>query len=112
MRRASFTIAAALALAGCAMPLLAPQQHGAPAFRDPALTMNAARDAIAPGTSTKAEVQARLGPAEVVRFDTGWEVWAYRDKKGREPAAWPELVILFSPDGVAQKVRVRPGGRG
>jgi hypothetical protein len=105
VRRASLAVAASLALAGCA--LLAPPQ-AAPPFRDPAVSMTAAREAIALGTSTKADIQARLGPAEVVRFDSGWEVWAYRDKRAREPAAWSELVVLFSPSGLAQKVRVRP----
>lgn len=110
MRRASLAaaMAASLALAGCAIPMFGPEP-ARPAFRDPQVSMAAAQQAIVVGTSTKADVQARLGPAEVVRFDTGWEVWAWRDKRGREPAAWSELVVLFSPDGVAQKVRLRPG---
>lgn len=108
MRRASraFAVATSLALAGCAMPLLAPEQ-GKSAFRDPQLSMSAAQQAVVIGTSTRGDLQARLGPAQVVRFDTGWEVWAYRDKRGRDPAAWRELVILFAPSGVAQKVRLR-----
>jgi hypothetical protein len=70
---------------------------------------------------TRAEVMAALGPATVVRFDSGYEVWVYRfvepaarrqGRRGDAPAAGDdassELVMLFAPAGVVTKVRVRP----
>jgi hypothetical protein len=53
-------------------------------------------------------VRTALGPAESVRFDSGHEVWVYRAKNVRTPSASPELVILFSPQGVVKKLRARP----
>ena len=63
-----------------------------------------------------------LGPASIVRFDSGYEVWVYRlardgpartrpehaeaDDATREPRG--EFVILFAPSGLAIKVRLRP----
>ena len=73
--------------------------------------------------STKAAVTATLGPASVVRFDSGYEVWAYRfvtaaageKSSGKAPvaptetqSALSELVLLFNPSGVVDKVRIRP----
>ena len=76
--------------------------------------------------NTRGEVLAALGPATVIRFDSGYEVWVYRfvepaaRKRPREPAAASgrqgepdrarrpsELVMLFTPAGVVAKVRVR-----
>ena len=75
-----------------------------------------ARDSIALGKSTRADVAAALGKAKTVRFDTGFEVWAYRfvdpakaRKLGKdEPVPESELVVLFDRSGVAAKVRVGP----
>ena len=62
------------------------------------------------GSSTRADVVARLGTAIVIPFDSGYEVWVYRwrgpDMTGRSAT---ELVVLFDPSGVAMKVRMRPG---
>ena len=70
----------------------------------------AAMNMVALGKSTKADVVAALGPAIVVSFDSGYEVWVYRwrgsDKTTR---AATELVVLFDPSGLATKARVRPG---
>jgi len=74
------------------------------------------RQSISLGKSTKADVQAALGKAKTVRFDTGFEVWAYRfidQAKARklrndEPVPESELVVLFDPQGVATKVRLGP----
>lgn len=75
------------------------------------------------------EVVATLGPATVIRFDSGYEIWVYRfvepaaPKRMREPAGATasqeratrrdrrpsELVMLFTPSGVVSKVRVRAG---
>jgi hypothetical protein len=43
---------------------------------------------------TKAEVGKALGDARVVDFASGYEIWAY-----------PDLVVLFGPDGRARKAR-------
>jgi hypothetical protein len=101
-------LAAQLALGGCAGPQR--QEHAAPTFRDPELSVQAARDRLIPGQSRQAEVLATLGPATVVRFASGYQVWVYRsrpDRRKAEAEAVPELVILFSLAGVVQKARVR-----
>ena len=70
--------------------------------------MQSASDSITAGKSTKADVMAALGAATVISFDSGYEVWVYR-AKSREPAeAKAEFVILFGPDGVVRKTRLRP----
>ncbi len=114
MRRAEWLVAAAsLALCGCASldSLFDDGGGGAaapPAFRNPSLNAQTAAATVVPGQSTKAQVAALLGPAESFRFDSGYEVWAWRGKPAKAAASQPEVVVLFSPDGVAQKVRVRP----
>ena len=104
---------ACLALAGCAASPGFEQDMRdgtAPPFRDPAMSMQAAGNIVATGTATKAGVRAALGPATVVGFDSGNEVWVYREKNPREPskASKAEFVILFAPDGTVKKTRVRP----
>lgn len=71
-----------------------------------------AAEGIEPGESTKAEVQAQLGPAKVIGFDSGYEVWVYRTRSGDEdaenspePVMLTEKVVLFAPSGVVQKSR-------
>lgn len=65
---------------------------------------------VALGQSRKAEVAAALGPAIVISFDSGYEVWVYRwPGADRTPRAATELVLLFDPAGVLTKARVRPG---
>ena len=103
--------ACCLWLAGCAGPfgLFRSGAQTTPAFRDATLSLQDASGSVVPGTSTKAEVLARLGSATVVRFDSAYEVWVYAAKSADgEPARSGELVILFAPDGVVKKVRVRP----
>lgn len=95
--------AIALLLAGCA-GFNAP---AAPPFRDPALSMASAQALLVPGQSTRSDVAAALGPATVVRFDSGFEVWAYRTAAQGAAASRAELVLLFGPDGVLRKVRNR-----
>ena len=98
----------ALVLAGCAGPSMLSRPEG-PMFRDPALAPHAAADAIAPGRSTREEVAARLGEADRVTFDNGYEVWVYRSHPVRQGQA--ELVLLFGPDGVVKKLRVKEAQR-
>ena len=73
------------------------------------MSMQSASDSITAGKSSKADVMAALGPATVINFDSGYEVWVYR-AKSREPAeAKAEFVILFGTDRVVKKTRLRPG---
>ena len=108
MRRADLVLAivSALLLAGCA-GLSSLSQSERPMFREAALAPQAAGATIEVGRSTRAEVAARLGDADRLRFDNGYEVWVYRAHPVRSDQ--PELVLLFTPDGVVKKVRLRPG---
>ena len=47
------------------------------------------------------DVQAAFGDAKVLRFDGGYELWAYETARS-------EFVLLFSPAGVVTKARLRP----
>ena len=72
------------------------------------MSMQNASDTVAVGKTSKADVLAALGPATVINFYSGFEVWLYR-AKSREPAeAKAEFVILFAPDGMVRKTRLRP----
>ena len=87
-------------LASCATQ---PPPKPAPA---PSLAERSASLAI--GKSTKSDVRAALGEGTVVNFDSGYEVWVYRQpavEKPPRPAA--ELVLLFEPSGILSKTRVR-----
>ena len=95
-------------LAACAGPGLFGGENDAPPFSNPLMSMQDAGDSITIGKSSKADVMAAMGAATAITFDSGYEVWVYR-VKSREPAeAKAEFVILFSPDGVAKKTRLRP----
>lgn len=60
------------------------------------------------GKSTKADVRAALGEAIVVDFDSGYEVWVYRERpRENAPSPGTELVLLFDPSGVLTKTRIR-----
>ena len=62
------------------------------------------------GKSTRSDVVAQLGPAIVIPFDSGYEVWVYRWRgSDMTTRSATELVVLFDPSGVAMKARVRPG---
>ena len=106
--RTSLLLACCLGLAACAVPGGRGADDLQPPFRDKALTMQSAQGMVIPGTSSKADVTAALGPATVVRFDSGYEVWVYREKPARSPAPGAEFVILFAPSGIVQKTRMRP----
>ena len=100
----------ALWLTGCANVFRTPTPERPP-FRDANLSMQAASDTIKLGKTTQADVLTTLGPATVVKFDSGFEVWVYRGHTPR-PAdaekAPAEFVILFTPQGIASKMRLRP----
>lgn len=84
----------------------------APLFVNKSLSAEQAISGLIPGQTTQADVLAALGPATVIRFDSGYEVWAYRSRQGRtrdeKRDRHPEVVMLFSPIGVLEKSRVRP----
>ena len=63
----------------------------------------------AEGATRKAEVRAALGEAVAIDFDSGYEVWVYRDRlpDPSPPPASSELVLLFSPSGLLAKSRIR-----
>jgi hypothetical protein len=65
-------------------------------------SVHAAKDALALGKSTKGEVRAALGKATVIDFESGYEVWVYKEKPSQK-----ELVLLFQPTGTLAKARVR-----
>jgi hypothetical protein len=50
---------------------------------------------------TRDDVRAAFGNAKALRFDSGYELWAYETAKS-------EFVVLFSPAGVVTKARLRP----
>jgi hypothetical protein len=96
------------ALAGCAGVVLSDGTPGV--MRGGRVSPPQAQAAITAGKTTKADVTAALGKAAVVRFDSGFEVWAYRWPGAQStPRAATELVILFEPSGVVKKTRIRPG---
>ena len=77
-----------------------------------------AQAAVTIGKSTKADVEAALGKALVVSFDSGYEVWVYREKSAAAGAGMfgspakekIELVLLFEPAGTLKKTRIRMPG--
>ena len=113
MRRAELSLlAGALLLTGCALPALVSQTGPPkPVFIDPAMTVEAAAQAVTVGMDRQA-VQARLGPGETLAFDSGYEVWVYRARGQADDAEGPELVLLFVPQGLWSKLRVKPPYRG
>lgn len=97
-------IALFVCVAGCATPVTT--AGGIASARD-------AQAAVAIGKSTRVDVEAALGKAIVVGFDSGYEIWVYRERRPAgvffaQPASErAELVILFEPSGVVKKMRVR-----
>ena len=87
------SVTALLLLAACATPRPEPAADSTAAER--------AKSALAAGQS-KADVLAALGAGQVISFDSGYEVWLYRFGK-------TELVVLFAPNGLVTKTRLRSG---
>jgi hypothetical protein len=58
--------------------------------------------------STKPEVVAALGEAKRLRFDSGFEVWAYQWGPEKRPLAQAEYVVVFDPTGRVARSRSRP----
>ena len=101
-------LAVSVLVAGCA--LLPPPGPTEPPPLGPAEIRSAqgAREALIIGKSTKADVRAALGEAIVVDFESGYEVWVYKERLGdkRKPPA-AELVLLFDASGTLTKTRIR-----
>ncbi|HEY0062229.1 MAG TPA: hypothetical protein VGC21_08910 [Telluria sp.] len=89
------TAALLFLLAGCA---------GAPPPAAP-LTQDRLTVTVVPGQASTASVRAALGPAHSQQFDNGYQVWDYQVARGA--GRYAEFVILFGPDGVVRKTRLR-----
>lgn len=85
-----------------------------------------AQQLLKPGHTTRAEAEHLLGAGTVLRFDSGWMTthYVYRDGLPRALDFVPvvglftsaidtpetELVLLFDPDGVLRKFKLRRAG--
>ena len=103
----------AAALTGCAM---------SGAENRPLIDERTLNARIVHGATTRADIFAAFGTASIVNFDSGYEVWIYKDTTGAPrllryvpvvglgagliPDRKRELVILFGPDGVVRKSRL------
>ena len=109
----SLALACSLWLAGCVgTGEFAKSRDTRPVFLDKNMSVQEAQGAITIGASTKADVQAALGAATVVKFDSGYEVWVYRGADGKATTTGAEFVILFAPSGIVKKTRIRPPSDG
>ena len=103
-------LAACLFIGGCVLlePPTKTPQTAAPLGQAEIRSARGAADTISVGKSTKADVRAALGEAVVLDFESGYEVWLYKERageKGKPPAT--ELVLLFDPSGTLAKTRIR-----
>ena len=97
-----------LLLAGCVVAPRKTANDEAPLGAAEIRSAQAAAEAIIAGRSTKADVRAALGEAVVVDFQSGYEVWVYRERlRGKAPPPSAELVLLFDPSGTLTKTRIR-----
>jgi hypothetical protein len=102
-------LAACVFFGGCALVQpRPPAPEAAPLGPGEILSAQAANDAVAIGKSTKADVRAALGEAVIIEFESGYEVWVYRERL-REKATPPqtEFVLLFPASGILAKTRIR-----
>jgi len=111
-------------VAGCAVQRPSPDASTAAERIRAAVSAQSAKDAVTIGKSTKADVLAALGKTQVIRFDSGFEVWVYqylgdapakagaaerpeRAASAQGPAGKSEFVVLFARSGVVAKTRIR-----
>jgi hypothetical protein len=106
--RASLALCASACIGACAFLQPPPKKLDAPLRPGEILSAQAAADAVTIGKSTKADVRAALGDAVMIDFESGYEVWVYRERL-REKATPPptEFVLLFAPSEVLAKTRIR-----
>jgi hypothetical protein len=85
-----------------------------------------ARELLQPGRTTRAEAERLLGAGHVLRFESGWTTthYVHRDGLPRFLDFVPvlglvtsaidtpetELVLLFDPDGILRKYKLRRSG--
>jgi hypothetical protein len=107
--RAILTLAAFGCITGCALlQPPPPTAQTAPLRPGEILSAQSAKDAVFISKSTKADVRAALGEATVIDFDSGYEVWVYRERlKDKAPPPRTEFVLLFAPSGILAKTRIR-----
>jgi hypothetical protein len=101
-----------LALAACACigacSVTSAKPDAAPLRAGEVRSAQAAKEALAIGESTKADVRAALGEATVIDFESGYEVWLYKERPAEKAApAAGELVLLFDPSSRLIKTRLR-----
>jgi outer membrane protein assembly factor BamE (lipoprotein component of BamABCDE complex) len=97
---------ALLSLSACSLP--STKTDPPPLGRGEVRSAQAANAALAVGKSTKTDVRAALGEPVAIDFESGYEVWVYREKPPEKAAApRTELVLLFEPSGVLAKRRLR-----
>jgi hypothetical protein len=107
--RASLAFASCACVAACAVFQLPPTKaETAAPLPGEIISAQAAKDTISIGKSTKSDVTAALGQAIVINFDSGYEVWVYREKlQDKAPPLRTEFVLLFAPSGIVTKSRIR-----
>ncbi|MRW86865.1 hypothetical protein GJ698_22615 [Pseudoduganella sp. FT26W] len=76
-------------------------------FEDMDSPPGAEDSAVAADHNTTALMRARLGAAQVVSFDNGYQAWRYSYPPARDGGEPSEFIVLFGPDGVARKARLR-----
>jgi hypothetical protein len=97
-------------LAACAGRMGSPLDEQSVGVRRGSGAQAAAAQSMLRVGSTKGEVAALLGRANVVAFDSGWEVWVYRwPGPDRSTHSATELVVLFDAAGAMRKSRIRNG---
>ena len=110
-------VAGCIGLAGCASvnpTALLESSQQAPIFQNKNLSLESAAASLqtlatSGRNASQPEVTNLLGKAtSKVRFDNGYEIWVYRNASIKAPASGTELVLLFAPDGLLKKYRVRP----
>jgi hypothetical protein len=107
--RVSLAFASCACVAGCAVfQPPPPKTETAALLSGEIISAQAAKDTISIGKSTKSDVTAALGHAVVIPFDSGYEVWVYREKpQDKAPPPRTEFVLLFAPSGIVTKTRIR-----
>ena len=110
-------VAGCIGLAGCASvnpTVLLESSQQPPIFQNKNLSLESAAASLqtlatSGRNASQPEVTNLLGKAtSKVRFDNGYEIWVYRNASIKAPASGTELVLLFAPDGLLKKFRVRP----
>ncbi|MEJ6020932.1 hypothetical protein [Ramlibacter sp. PS4R-6] len=100
-----------LLLGGCALLGPGSIDESGPGVMRGAVAPASAQASVSPGQSRE-QVSAALGRANVIRFDSGWEVWVYRwPGADRSTRGATEFVVLFDANGNVKKTRLRAGYR-